>query len=242
MSSEKLATTMNSKRIFPNRKYKYRKGDLIINWGSRTIPNWYNDNIAMLNRPASVARAVNKLETFRYLTWNGVPTVEWTTKRDEAEGWFYNGETVVERHSVNGYGGSGIRVCKLLDMENGNEISEAPLYTKFIEKAREYRVHVFQGTVFDIQQKKRRSGENTDGTIKNKNSGWVFVRNITTPPSDIKDVAINAIKALGLDFGGVDILTKDGKCYVLEVNTAVGMQGTTLLKYTNIFKEYAKYK
>jgi len=32
--------------------------------------------------------------------------------------------------------------------------------------------------------------------------------------------AIKAVKAVGLDMGGVDVMLKDGVAYVLEVNTA----------------------
>ena len=44
-----------------------------------------------------------------------------------------------------------------------------------------------------------------------------------------------AIKVLGLDFGAVDIIynKQEDKWYVLEVNTAPGIYGTTLDKYVN---------
>ncbi len=234
-SGKSLASLMSIKRVYQNKNYKPRNGDIIINWGSTKIPSWINKlnaNTTLLNNPNCVRTAVNKLETFRHLTFNGIPTVEWTTKYEDAFNWAENENKVVERHTLCGYGGSGVVVAN-----DSFELNcTAPLYTKFIEKAMEYRLHVFRGNVFDIQQKKRRSGQDTDGTIKNKSSGWVFCRNNITPlPENAQEIAIKTIQVLGLDFGAVDMLVKNGKVYVLEVNTAVGLEGTTLLNYYKQF-------
>jgi glutathione synthase/RimK-type ligase-like ATP-grasp enzyme len=45
---------------------------------------------------------------------------------------------------------------------------------------------------------------------------------------------------LGLDFGAVDIGHRiiDNKVFVFEVNTAPGIEGTTLQRYVNTFNEY----
>jgi len=51
----------------------------------------------------------------------------------------------------------------------------------------------------------------------------------------VQDLALQACQALGLNSGAVDIIwnEKENKCYVLEVNTAPGIEGTTCKKYTN---------
>lgn len=221
-----------------NSKYRQRDNHIVINWGNSKKPTWLNGG-TMLNDPSSVNKAVNKLDTLMCLLENDIPTVHWTTELEQADKWLNDGNFVVERHIINGSKGDGIRI---VDPNNGI-IQECPLYTKHITKAREYRVHVFNGKVIDIQQKKRRQGEDTfqDGLVKNLANGWVFCRdNITPPPQNINEVAIGAINALGLDFGAVDILSKEGKVYVLEVNTAMGLQGETLLNYANAIKEYAE--
>jgi len=51
------------------------------------------------------------------------------------------------------------------------------------------------------------------------------------------DEGLASVMALGLDFGAVDIVynENDNKAYVLEINTAPGLSGTTLEKYVEVF-------
>lgn len=242
-SARALATELDTLCVKPDGNYRPRVNDLIVNWGNGTMPEtWSINTVEHLNHPICVRHAVNKLHTFEILTREGVPTPEWTIDPIVAQTWVNEGNLVVERHNLTGSKGSGI-VIKTPDdssMFQRVHIDDAPLYTKLIPRAREYRVHVFDGQVIDLQQKKRREGNDSDGTIKNLDNGWVFVRDdITPPPRSIFDVSIRAVQALGLDFGGVDVLVKDGQCYVLEVNTACGLENSTLTTYVNAIKRYA---
>lgn len=240
-SARALATELDTLCVKPDGNYKPRANDLVVNWGNSHRPvTWNIDSTTFLNYPLNVLQAVNKLTTLEQLREFNVPTPEWTTNYDRALSWHFNGETVVERHNLTGSKGDGIEIVTGIDDMESTQLSQAPLYTKLIQRAREYRVHVFDGQVIDLQQKKRREGNDSDGTIKNLDNGWVFVRDdITPPPRSIFDVSIRAVQALGLDFGGVDVLVKDGQCYVLEINTAMGLEGATINSYTNAIKRYA---
>jgi glutathione synthase/RimK-type ligase-like ATP-grasp enzyme len=47
-----------------------------------------------------------------------------------------------------------------------------------------------------------------------------------------------AVAALGLDFGGVDVIWNERRqmAYVLEVNTACGLEGQTVNDYAEAFR------
>lgn len=245
-SARALATELDSLCVKLDGNYRPRVNDLIVNWGNSHDPTtWSHSHSIMLNKPQFIRLAVNKLETLSRLLEDGVPTVEWSCARSTADRWLSQGDMVVERHNLIGSKGDGIRIVQE-ESEDNYELQDAPLYTRLVNRAREYRVHVFDGQVIDLQQKKRRvtgvtnDGNDSDGTIKNLDNGWVFVRDdITPPPRSIFDVSIRAVQALGLDFGGVDVLVKDGQCYVLEINTAMGLEGSTINSYTNAIKRYA---
>ena len=201
----------------------------IINWGS--TEEKFNGNY--INPPRRVRDACNKVTTLEILDAQGVPTLPWTTSSDVARTWWDNGETVVIRKLLRASKGRGIilagRGAKV-------PIIQAPLYTKYIKKQDEYRVHVARGVIIDIQQKrkrKERNNEDVDYQVRNYRNGWVFCRGGVDAPECVRAASIAAVTALGLDFGGVDVgyNAHHGTACVYEVNTAPGIEGTTLRKY-----------
>jgi hypothetical protein len=139
--------------------------------------------------------------------------------------------TVFARRLVNSTNGRGI-----IEFTVGEEPTpDAPLYTAYIPKKSEYRVHVLNGEVIDVQQKKKKRGfESTRNTrIRNLNNGYVYCRDDIAPPAGLANLAISAVAALGYTYGAVDIIynEKRNQCFVLEVNSRPGLTGTTLLKY-----------
>lgn len=168
-------------------------------------------------------------------------TPEFTTDFHVAINWLLHGSTVVERHILNGNSGAGIRLVEPDDEEG---VRKAPLYVKYVPKKQEYRIHVCGGEAVDIQRKARRkdvADEAINWKIRNHDNGFVFARNEDgVVPQDVIIQSVNAVKILGLDFGAVDVIfnDKEQKAYVLEVNTAPGMAGTTLEGYVGRFKDF----
>jgi len=131
-----------------------------------------------------------------------------------------------------------------LQIENATlELPKAPLYVLYKKKRSEYRVHVFNGQVIDVSEKRKRRGiDRDDGYIRNLANGWVFCRDGIVEPADLRDLAIRAVQALGLNFGACDIIwnERENKCYVLEVNTAPGLEGTTLQRYVDAIINWSR--
>lgn len=77
-----------------------------------------------------------------------------------------------------------------------------------------------------------------DRVVRSNHRGWKFssVR-LNTLSEALKTAAIRAVKAIGLDFGAVDCCVDNaGHPYIIEVNSAPGLQGTTLEKYIETFQ------
>ncbi|UIW10521.1 ribosomal protein S6 glutaminyl transferase [Aeromonas phage BUCT695] len=225
-----------------------RSDDLIINYGRSDIPMAVQGQATILNNPTNVAASSSKTDAFRIMREAGIPTVESTNDRDIAQGWFNSGEVVYARKKTRGHSGEGIVVCSAReledvgDVETSSSLVNAPLYTKAIsEQRREFRVHVMQGQVTYVQQKRRRDGfredPNYSNVVRNHHTGWIYATNnaFNQLNRHAIDAAINAVAALGLDFGAVDIITRRNDVWVLEVNTAPGMTGTNLETYAQNF-------
>lgn len=231
-SAKKLAKMLNIKRVFPDGKFKNKRNNFIINWGNSHYPNWPIHRV--LNHPDNVRLASNKLFSFRKFKEADVKHPQWTTDYDTACHWVEEGFTIVVRKTITGSGGKGVIIVK-----GEEELPIAPLYTKYFKKKEEYRIHVVYGKMIDYSLKKKRKGKEVDFQVRSWDNGWVFCRENVVVPKCIEEEAIKAVKALGLHFGAVDIgynVTKNEPC-VFEVNTAPGIEGTTIIKYATAFKE-----
>jgi len=212
--------------------------DIIVNWG--TIPNvgiLAHTKHRSLNPGCSVRKAVNKLSTFETLSKYNISTVPWTTNKAMAKIWLNDGKTVIARKTLTGHEGAGIII-----IEPGYKLVEAPLYTLYIKSAREFRVHATPYGVIDTQWKVRDpKREVVDWKVRSYKNGFIFQRKNIKPNAKRDLLAVKAIQALGLDFGGLDIIEdKKGDFYVLEVNTAPGIEGTTVEFYAKALKELAE--
>ena len=90
------------------------------------------------------------------------------------------------------------------------------------------------------QRKARRldvPDEEVNWKVRNHDNGFIFQIEDFDLPEDCEKQAIAAVEALDLDFGAVDVVYngKEQKAYVLEVNSAPGLSGTTLDKYVEVF-------
>lgn len=218
-----------------NSKFKPRAGKTIINWGSSSLPEEYWE-CNILNHPSFVENASNKLNTLLILINSGISYPDFSTEKEDAEHLIGIGKKVVCRTVLNGHSGQGIVIASKVE-----ELVDAPLYVEYIPKKEEYRVHVFQGEAFFVQRKARRmEEENPNWQIRNHQNGFIYANQDVDVPEHVKEMACKAVDALDLDFGAVDIIWNErhDKYYVLEVNTAPGLSGTTLNKYAEKFKEY----
>lgn len=178
----------------------------------------------------------NKIEQYNFFKSEGIAAPPFTTSVVEAKQWTAEGTTVVCRTLTNASEGKGIVVA-----ETQEQVVHAPVYTAYIPKKHEYRVHVFKGKVVTVLEKRRKKGVESDSKIRNTVNGYVFCRENVVIPPGLQELAIKAAKVSGSDFQGVDIgyNVKKNLLFVIEVNSGPGMEGTTVQEYANaIIKEY----
>lgn len=123
-------------------------------------------------------------------------------------------------------------------------------YAKKEDLVQEVRVHSFKGRSLRAGVKALREGFSLDGAngtrrahawIRSWDGGWRILYDGQTSRQAHRDLAHEAVEALGLDFGAVDIGEKrDGSLIVLEVNRAPGLEGGSVDVYANAIRQWAQ--
>lgn len=222
----------------------FETGDYtIINWGNTNTLSTKGAKISMLNAGEKVSLCADKIKFFKTVK-DSVRVPEFTEELSEALKWVEAGIQTMGRRS-HGSCGKDIKFYE----DDLKEFSTSEFWVKYKKKKNEYRVHIAFGKIIAIQQKALRQTDlegnkidtsNVDFRIRNLSHGFIFKRHDIAPPTDVMDQAAAAIKTVGLDFGAVDVIYNEteNKAYVLEVNTAPGLEGTTVSDYANAFREH----
>lgn len=235
-----LKDAMGIKRIKnEGSKFKGAANKVVINWGSSQVPDEVL-KCKVINHPKKVAITSDKLKFFKHIydPLDNAFIPDFTSSYEEALAWVGAKYWVCARTILNGHSGAGI---VLMHKDNPQDFVKAPLYVKYIPKNEEYRVHVIYGKVVDVQRKtlSKEKGEaakeagEINWKIRNLNNGFIYQRANINPSKSVYDVAIKTVGLCGLDFGAVDIVVHKatGDPYVLEINSAPGLQGQTVESY-----------
>ena len=234
-SAKTLANALEGKVLkLQGSKFKPKVRDVVINWGSSRVPDF--GPATVLNKDVTVAQC--KLATFKTLSAAGVRIPDCFEGRGAAQAAPRDVYPLVARTALRGHSGEGIVI-----INNPEELVDAPLYTRYVKKKDEYRVHITRHEddydAFFIQRKARKLDvEEPNWQVRNLAGGFVFAQvELAEVPHDVVDQACAALGALGLDFGGVDVLfnEREGKAYVLECNTACGLEERTADHYREAF-------
>lgn len=220
------------------------KGKVVINWGNSELPPEIM-KCRVINAPEAVLRATHKLRFFQAMEGTRL-TPPFCTGSGAALNAMSEMGDIVCRHKLQGHSGEGIEIWHMKKGSNQDPIPSAPLYVSYIKKSEEFRCHVFQGKVVDIQRKARRKDvpdDEVNWQVRNHSNGFVYAREGVEKwyrSSGLVEAATRTIKTLGLDFGAVDIIwnEKQDKFYVLEVNTAPGLEGHTVQVYSEAFSKF----
>lgn len=242
-SAKALADSLGGLRLKTDvtKPYRAKDDDLIVNWGaSKRAPRF--EDVSMLNPPEVIHRVADKLEFFQMMQ-DGAPDLIpefWTDKVGIPNSKF----PIVCRTVLNGHSGKGIVIAT-----KRSELVDAPLYVRYMRKDQEYRIHV--GVVegrknpdkIIAMQRKARVRDIPDDEInwkvRNLDGGFIYARTNVAPPARVTDAARQALEVVGLDFGAVDVIDNERKekAYVLEINSAPGLESRTVVDYVDFFKK-----
>lgn len=171
----------------------------------------------------------DKLFQYKWFTEHELPSLLFTVEQHVAKQYVENGNVVVGRQLLNASCGKGILI-----FEKPEEVVACPVYTVYKKKKREFRVHVFRDKVVEVVEKKARTEwtGKRDTRIRNLDNGYVFCK-CDVEPEGLRDLALKAAPVVHSDFRGVDIgyNEKNNELFVIEVNSAPGIEGSNVSKY-----------
>ena len=220
--------------------FEPKEGDFIIGWGYSKAPVWEakaGQAWKWINKYHNIHHAVNKLAAFDILGNTDIPIPKYTKVHQLASSWSNNGDTVLARGLISSNQGKGITI-----VPPGGELPDAKFYSRVVPSTAEFRVYSLDGKTVDVLEKRRANGSQDPGIVRTEANGWVFCRQNVSLPPQCAILARQALHALGLQFGGVDVLWNKNtqKATVLEVNTAPGIFGTGIKKVGDAFLAYRK--
>jgi len=221
VTANRLANELKCIRI----KHKTTKPPpgFLVNWGSTSCPK-----NAGLNPNAPLG---NKLLELTKLSSSHVPVPPYMHGLPGMTGWL--GRSL---HHVNG--------------DDLDHCSYADFWTKIVKCSREFRVHSFRGKSIILGERKPTT-PNHHPFIRTTDKGWDISYPSMKPGQDpiggslriaLRSLAAQAVKAVGYDFGAVDIgLKEDGGLVVFEVNSAPGLDpGLELNRYCDAIIDASK--
>lgn len=195
--------------------------NLGLRWGGPQVPNAINGQVRLLN-------GLEQLQAFQAA---GIPTVQFTTSRVQAEAWTREGKIVFGRN-VNHTQGRDIV------LPGDRRRWPAKDYWVVYEKSdEEWRFHILNGACIARGVKTYGGNQATlrEPFIRSRRLGW-RLNHAEDPYEGLRTLAKKAVKAVGYDLGAVDMLFSEaGGGKILEVNSRPAIRD----EYT--IGQYVKY-
>ncbi|MBT9164385.1 MAG: hypothetical protein DDT23_00380 [candidate division WS2 bacterium] len=203
----------------------------LIRWGnSSPVQHSFKYEI---NSLSAVKNTVNKVEMIKKLRKTEGVKVPWTYIPVKTK--FKKLNSIVNTFIIN-----KMKPFVFKDICHNNKLvnkisDKEGYYQKLLDIKNEYRVFVFRDKPFLVYVKE---GGDKNSLFRKRENGWRLVLLLDGYPPDILGQSIKAVAGLGLDFGGVDVIEdKDGRVYVIEVNTAPQLNRFRARKLAEHIKE-----
>lgn len=188
------------------------------------------NNVPVINPPEAMMIAINKSATASLLSKNSIPTPDFTYSSNEDMFPEFEDKMVFKPNMDNG--GSGVKI-----VESASEIDNCGLIQPYLEmKDNQFDVRVAVVGDNVVSSYKRVSPQNdfrTNGSIGGTSEEY-------EPSEDMKQLAVDATKTVGLDCAGIDIMSLQDSMYVIEVNTPFYLTGVWKANQHNVGADIAR--
>ena len=229
---------------------------LVVNWGSSNF-EYPTERLTVVNDPYETYNMSNKVKFFEN-TLHSTDTLGWTRNREVALEWAKAkskdrdvwSTVVFARTKIEASGGKGIVIWDA-ETDAPEKLPLAPLYTKYVPKTHEYRLHFVRtlagrGFTCMLAQrkvfvKKHPQDVPRDWKVRSHANGFVFQTNPdhTRIPAKVMDAGLRIMSDHfpRLHFAALDIMYHDKRdqAWVIEGNTAPGLENDTIRLYADYF-------
>lgn len=195
--------------------YRLNRGSIgDVNWGRRRADTLLNPDIS---------NSVNKWHMRRLFQRYDVPMPKLVDSLDEHITYPILGRKTFHTRK------KGFYVCNSYDDVEKALQKGASHFMEYVrgDNIKEFRCHIFRGKSIRLSEK----------LFDEELSDYVTIKP-TLNKKPMREAAKKAVGALGLDFGAVDILADGESVWVLEVNAAPGLGGSTPRVYTEAINKY----
>jgi glutathione synthase/RimK-type ligase-like ATP-grasp enzyme len=175
----------------------------------------------------------NKVEVQRILEENGIRVPKMIKRGSVISKKDY---PVLARKNYHSRGKDIIFIENEKDLNRIIDSIQCDYFVKYIEKKKEYRVHILGNYKTIVNVKIPKKDEEQDDIIWSHDKGWIHIEYHGEFREKLIKIAKDVLKILKYDFGAVDIiLGEDGCFYVLEINSAPGLEDRKLQIYAEYF-------
>lgn len=194
--------------------------------------------IPLFNDYSSILFAKNKVKTMQILDSKKIPIPKTVLlqRQDDIKSAvkLLGGFPVIVKQPYGSFG-NGVVIVESMRALNSFLVWDKPMYLlqQFVKyaKGRDFRIFVVNGKVVGSMMRSAKKGEFRSNIELGGKGGTADIT------EEEADIAIRSIEALGLEYGGVDVIRANGLPVVLEVNSNPGFKALETATGVNIAKE-----
>lgn len=211
---------------------KYKK--ILLNLGDSSINEEEFRDYLIINKVDNILNCSNKVRMFEIFNENGIKSVTYVPLSRE------------------NYGNINLLKFKVkftkkdLVFRKGKELKIIPIeqvsvkdmnYYNFAtireDKEKEYRIIVYKGKIVRVMNKINNTG---DFQFKQDNCSFVTI-DFNRFPQEVKDNLFKAVRVLGIDLCGIDLLRNQrGEYKILEINSGMSMSERSIESFFELLK------